>query len=368
MTPWQRYQRDLMLGGISPDAEQALAMGYLQAIYEKVLAVNDPSIFKRLFARASALKYSKKPIKGLYLWGGVGIGKTYLMDIFYESLPTEYKLRMHFHRFMQQIHEKLRLLQGKSNPLQLIAKELAQHIRVICFDEFLVKDIVDAMLLANLFQALFAQGIILIATSNTQPDNLYYNGLQRGLFLPAIELVKQHCDILHLQTSHDYRLRNLEQVGVYFYPLDAEAAENIRDAYESFARGGSAYKQDLTINQRLIKTQRYTDEVLWVDFADICGVPRSQHDYLEIANKFSTVLISNVPKIHADQDNIITYLINLVDVFYDQHVKLIISAEKPAEKLYTAGRLLKDFQRTCSRLLEMQSQEYLSLPHIKTIT
>ena len=360
MTPLQKYQQDLNLGGITADPLQAQIIDELQQLYEDFMSHERAR--KNLWTRSMKILglRNENPVRGVYLWGGVGIGKTYLMDTFYNCLPTIHKQRMHFHRFMQMIHSELKKKQGTENPLIAVAKELSLQTRIICFDEFFVQDIADAMLLANLFKALFAQGVTLVATSNVAPDELYKNGLQRGLFLPAIALIKQYTRVIHLESDRDYRLRNLDAAGVYFYPLDMETAEKMRDSFESFARGQGEMKALIHIDDRPIETIRVAGGVAWFEFKDICSSPRSQMDYIEIAKSYPVVLVSNISKILPNEESRVAYFINLVDVFYDAAVKLIWSCEVPIEALYTEGRYTFEFRRTLSRLEEMQSKAYLS--------
>ena len=361
MTPLERYQQDLSLGGIVPDPVQAEAMQLLQRVYDDLLFLERKSN-SVLYSTMVTLKLCKKiRITGLYLWGGVGIGKTYLMDTFYHCLPLQKKMRMHFHRFMQMVHEDLTQHQGHSDPIKLVAQDIAAKTHVLCFDEFFVSDIGDAMILAGLLQALFAEGVCLVATSNVQPDQLYRNGLQRALFLPAIELIKTQTTVFHVESDRDYRLRNLEQVGVYYHPIDISTKTKMRDTFESFARGSGCIGETLSIQNRDVVTRRHASGVVWFDFAVICSVPRSQQDYLDIAKLYHTVFISHVPKITATQESAITYFINLVDVFYDCRVNLVLSAEVPMDEIYLEGRMVFEFKRTLSRLQEMQSKEYLAL-------
>lgn len=364
MTPLQRYQQDIAMGGTMPDPLQADTIQHLQQIYDDLLASEQSAHnFGNRFLKTIGFKRKKEPVKGLYMWGGVGIGKTYLMDTFYNCLKTKRKMRMHFHRFMQLIHAELKIKQGEKDPLILVAKDIAKKTMLICFDEFFVQDIADAMILANLFKALFAEGVSLVATSNVEPDDLYKNGLQRDLFLPAITLIKQYTEVLHLASDRDYRLRNLDAAGVYFYPLDIDAQAKMHDSFESFARGAGEVNAIITIDDRPIPTVRVSHHVIWFEFKDICSTPRSQMDYLEIAKTYQIVLVSNIPRLLPDQESAVTYLINLVDVFYDAAVKLIWSCEVPIEQLYVEGRYTFEFRRTVSRLEEMQSKEYLGQQH-----
>jgi cell division protein ZapE len=362
MTPMERYQQALACGKLQADPEQAQAMQQLQALYTALLAQHQQQ--KRWWYRW--LRYIKSPaaVQGLYLWGGVGIGKTCLMDMFYHSLPMTEKMRMHFHHFMKMVHTQLNTLQGHSDPLKHIAKELAKTTKLLCFDELFVSDIGDAMLLAGLFDALFAQDITLVATSNTAPDNLYWNGLQRSRFLPFIELLQQKTQVMHLDTEKDYRLEYLQQVGSYFYPLDEKAEQHLLIFYQQLSHGSTPQTGELQVNDRTIRYRACSGDIIWFDFDVLCHVPRSQLDYLVIADQFHTVLLSNVPKIDEEQYNLLTYFISLVDVFYDSHVKLILSAAVSAESLAPVnGQLAFAFQRTQSRLQEMQSEAYWHRHH-----
>lgn len=349
MTPIEHYKQLIAKDEFKHNQLQEQAMQQFQHVYTELLAP------KKLF--------KKKNVKGLYLWGSVGIGKTWLMDIFFQNLPLP-KKRMHFHQFMQHVHHELKRFQGQSDPLKTIAKHLSKQAKIICLDEFLVHDITDAMILANLLTALFAENITLVTTANVEPDNLYRNGLQRGNFLPAIALIKQHLNTFHLQSATDYRLRDLTATGTYFYPLNAEAEFFMKQHFQHLTHGFTTQSHSLEIAGRQIKVIEAASNVIWFDFKDICHIPRSQNDYLEIAQNYTTVLVSNVPQITEHQDNEARYLINLVDVFYDARVKLIISAAVAIDELYLKGRFSFEFARTRSRLLEMQSRAYIHKEHL----
>jgi cell division protein ZapE len=361
VTPLQTYQQDIDAGLITDDPVQRDVAGQLDQLYHQLLKQRSGSSgwFGRLRRRFSI---GQPPsIRGLYLWGGVGIGKTYLMDSFFEALPGDRKARYHFHRFMRQLHDDLKRLPGHSDPLKIVAQQVAMQTDVLCFDEFVVHDITDAMLLANFFEALFECGVCLLATSNVPPDDLYQNGLQRMLFLPAIELIKQHTNVVHLPTETDYRERALSQQGVYFCPDDANADTQMQDLFQQLTIHAQAQTAPIIIEGRPINIIKATENMIWFDFKDICSIPRSQHDYLEIAKLYPTVFISHVPAIGAGEDDKVTYLIHLIDIFYDNRVKLVLSAEVPIEALYTKGKRLFEFDRTKSRLMEMQSLDYWQL-------
>jgi len=364
LSPLQRYLRDLEKEGFHEDAAQRMAVEKLQQLYEAL--INDEEERTKQAARLFG-KFRKKkpePVKGLYFWGGVGRGKTYLMDNFYESLPFERKMRIHFHRFMQRVHSELKTLDGKANPLLIVADRLAEEARIICFDEFFVSDIGDAMILAGLMGALFEHGVSLVCTSNIVPDGLYKDGLQRARFLPAIELVKKHTEVVNVDGGTDYRLRTLQQAELYHHPLDEQATRNMEKYFAQLAvEAGSSKDLVMEVNGRELRAERHADDIVWFDFKALCDGPRSQNDYIELAREFHAVMLSNVPTMGTENDDQARRFINLIDEFYDRNVKLIISAEAPIHELYQGGRLSFEFERTESRLLEMQSQEYLSLEH-----
>ena len=366
MTPLERYQADLLRPGFSRDAAQEMAVRHLQQLFEQLIAaeaaVENTSLLSSLFA---SLRKEKKiePVRGLYFWGGVGRGKTYLMDTFYDTLPFKRKMRAHFHRFMQRVHRELKALAGEKNPLQIIARKLADEARVICFDEFFVSDIADAMILSGLFESLFGHGVTLVATSNIEPDGLYKDGLQRARFLPAIALIKQHTLVLNVDGGTDYRLRTLEKAELYHYPLDAEADVSLRRSFEALAPEPGRANQVLEVEGREIPVRCVAEDVAWFDFAALCDGPRSQNDYIELAREYHAVLISDVPQFDANRDDQARRFINLVDEFYDRNVKLVLAAAVPLDQLYHGPRLKFEFERTKSRLLEMQSHEYLGREH-----
>ncbi|CAN5266893.1 cell division protein ZapE [soil metagenome] len=356
LSPIYHYQQYIQQHGFTADPLQDQVIQQLQLVYENVLQRQQQN---RAWSLVRDLLLDKQPsVKGLYLWGGVGIGKTWLMDIFYECLPGK-KLRIHFHQFMRSVHVELKRLQGKSDPLKLVAKQFASTASVICFDEFFVSDIADAMLLAGLLQALFAQGVCLVTTSNVAPENLYRSGIGRDRFLPAIALLQQHTEIVHMASLKDYRLRELHHAKVYFSPLNATAAQHLQVHFNHLSEGHEINNEPLQVEGRKIPVVWRGEGVVWFDFSVLCNVPRSQVDYLDIAQNFHTVIVATVPCIPGQQTNIAHYLINLVDVFYDAHVRLIISAACPIDEIYVSGGLAFEFERTKSRLYEMQSREYL---------
>lgn len=354
MTPLEYYNQQCDQGVIFADVQQSLAIHYLDQLYHVVLA--EHASRQRWYA------FLRKPVlvKGLYLWGGVGIGKTFLMDCFYHSLPDSYKMRMHFHQFMQWVHRELTQHQGEKNPLDVIADNLAKKTTVLCFDELFVSDITDAMLLGKLFKLLFDRGVCLVATSNTAPDDLYKNGLQREQFLPAIAALKAHTEVIHMTTEIDYRLRHLKEAGVFYTPLNEEARLNMEKSFNILAENSTISTEPVIICGRSINIKKQAGSAIWFDFKDICTVPRSQQDYLAIAQSYRTVLISDIPVIAPNAKDTICLFVSLVDVFYDARVRLVISAAEPVAQIYSRGYMILEYTRTHSRLLEMQSLDYFS--------
>ena len=367
LSPFARYERDLQRPDFRRDPAQAQAVAHLQSLYEQLVAAwrdeQKQSFWGGLLKRFGGGE--REPVRGLYFWGGVGRGKTYLMDNFYESLPFPEKMRSHFHRFMRRVHAELKKLDGQKNPLERVADIIAGEARVICFDEFFVSDITDAMILGTLMEALFARGVTLVATSNIVPDGLYKDGLQRARFLPAIALLIKHTLVVNVDGGVDYRLRALEQAELYHSPLGPEADASLRRSFDSLVAVKDEVRtdQELEVEGRMIRSRYLAEDVVWFDFVELCDGPRSQNDYIELAREYHTVLLSNIPALGREKDDQARRFINLVDEFYDRQVKLIVSAAKPLAQLYSTGKLDFEFQRTVSRLLEMQSHEYLARPH-----
>jgi len=359
MTPLNRYRADLQQEGFFYDKAQENAVRHLQRLYDDLLNEPKSSTFGSLFRK-------KQSIKGLYFWGGVGRGKTYLVDNFFNSLPFEQKMRTHFHRFMKMIHEEMTALKGIKNPLTVIGKKLAASNKVICFDEFFVSDITDAMILAGLLEELFNNGVTLVATSNIIPDNLYHNGLQRARFIPAISLLKQHTEVVNVDSGVDYRLRTLEQANLYYSPITAQTHHELDKIFHELMQNhGTIQENDgLIIENRTIYAYKTAGDVAWFEFKQLCDGPRSQNDYIELGKIFSAVVLANVEQMNAANDDKARRFINLVDEFYDRGVKLIISADVPLPDLYIGTKLKFEFDRTLSRLLEMQSHEFLAREHL----
>ena len=345
----QAYQQAIDDGKIKSDENQLKALDLLQSIADQLNSNKKPSWFLR------PLK-----IKGAYLYGAVGTGKTFLMDLFYGQVETDRKLRMHFYQFMQMVHEKLKDLEGKKNPLNILAKEMAKQVRLICFDEFFVVNIVDAMLLGNLFKALFAEGIVLVTTSNVIPDELYKDGLQRDLFLPAIAQLNQNTQVMRVDSGVDYRIGKADYDRAYFHPQDLEMKEHLLSRFKHHASSSVKFNQSIIIDDRPIETLYLADNAVWFDFSKICGVPRSQRDYMLLSKQYDFVFMSGLRPIQPHENDLITNFIKLIDVFYDTKTRLIILASVPIPMIYTAGLHAFEFDRTVSRLLEMQSKEYLA--------
>jgi len=362
ITPLEKYHYDLKRSDFQKDEAQANAVALLDDLYHRLIQRHQQK--RSLLSRVKSLVSSPQPVKGLYFWGGVGRGKTYLVDTFYDCLPFEEKKRLHFHRFMHEVHAQLKVLKGQTNPLQKIAEDMAKDILVICFDEFFVSDITDAMILGGLFEALFKQGVSLVATSNIPPEKLYWNGLQRERFLPAIDLVLLHTHVENVDGGIDYRLRTLEQAEIYHFPLDSAAEKNLQFSFEHLATEIEPDGTQIEVEGRLIDTVRLAEGVVWFDFNAICNTPRSHSDYIELSRCYHTVLIGNLKAMSDDSNDAMRRFISLVDEFYERHVKLIIAAAVDMHDIYQGNGLAFEFRRTLSRLQEMQSTEYLAKAHL----
>ena len=370
ISPLSCYQQTLSQGDYQPDDVQRDAITQLDTIWQQfTLQKPEPTAgglrarFGKLLGknRVSAVQ---EPIRGLYMWGGVGRGKTWLMDMFFQSLPGERKLRLHFHRFMLRVHEELTQLQGQSDPLEKVADSFKAETDILCFDEFFVSDITDAMLLGTLMKALFARGISLVATSNIPPDELYRNGLQRARFLPAIEAIKQYCDVMNVDAGIDYRLRTLTQAHIWLSPLNQQTAGQMEKLYSALTGVPREHGPVIEINHRPLATLGIANQTLAVDYTTLCVDARSQHDYIALSRQFHTVMVFNVPVMNVSNENEARRFIALVDEFYERHVKLIVSAQTDLFDIYQGERLKFEFQRCLSRLQEMQSEEYLRLEHM----
>ncbi len=351
----QLYEDTLKERGYRSDPAQLRAVAALQRCQDEW------ADYKARRSNALTKLLRRPPIpRGVYMYGGVGRGKSFLMDCFFQAVPLTRKTRLHFHEFMREVHRELQDLKGTVNPLDELGRRIAHRYRLICFDEFHVADVTDAMILHRLLEALFKHRVSIVTTSNFHPDGLYPNGLHRDRILPAIELLKQHLEVINVDNGTDYRQRTLEHVKLYHCPLGEEADAEMTQAFEELAEARDESPL-LHIEQREIRARRRAGGVVWFDFQALCGGPRSQNDYLELASQFHTVLLSDVPHMPVRMASEARRFTWLVDVLYDRRVKLIMSAEVPPEQLYTEGPLAHEFPRTVSRLNEMQSKEFLSL-------
>ena len=364
-----KYEKSISDLGFVADEAQTRSIAALNEIAAELVATPGPAslrarLKRRLVGRIISSYAEIQPARGAYLWGGVGRGKTFMMDLFYEFLPFSDKLRYHFHRLMYHIHSDLKKSKNQKDPVEFIAEDLANKARVICFDEFFVSDIADAMLLGRLIDALFRRGVTLVATSNIPPDELYLDGLQRQQFLPAIDLIKRNTRVINVNGDTDYRLRVLETAEIYHSPLDDIADRNLHDYFSRIAPEVGTSGQVMEVLGRDILTRKRADGIAWFDFIELCDGPRSQDDYIEIARSFQTVIVSDVPALDEQKENQARRFVALVDEFYDRRVKLIISAADSIEEIYSGSRLQLEFERTRSRLREMQSMTYLGSAHL----
>ncbi|MEQ9562844.1 MAG: cell division protein ZapE, partial [Woeseiaceae bacterium] len=344
------------------DPAQMEVVGVLQQLQHEL--DQSLSVHRQILRKIRAMGSKRlDPVQGVYLWGDVGRGKTFLMDLFYATLATKRKSRKHFHRMMGEIHTRLKTLKDHEDPLDRVAAEIAKEVSVLCFDEFYVSDIGDAMLLARLLDGLFRRGVTLVATSNVRPADLYATGLQRDRFLPAIALLDKHTRVIQLADGADYRLRRLQDVGTYLTPDDAVAETKLEGFFNDCASSAGIEDPVLDILGRPVVARRCAADVAWFEFAAICDGPRSAQDYVELARRFQTVIVSGVPVFTPVDDDVTRRFISLVDEFYDRRVKLMLSAAAPADRLYSGKKLAFEFRRTTSRLSEMQSAEYLHEAH-----
>ncbi len=368
MTPVDSYRLALQRGELAPDPAQAAFVGRLQDLHRRLVQrAEEPREGPGLLGRVRRLIARPPPPQvpqGIYVWGGVGRGKTLLMDFFFDSLPFPDRLRIHFHDFMQHVHAELRTLGHRRDPLAAVAERLRARASVLCFDEFHVSDIADAMLLGRLLGALFGRGVALVATSNSRPDDLYRDGLQRERFLPAIALIKAHTEVLHLDSPTDYRLRTLERGSVYHAPLDDLARAAMTRCFAELAPDVSPHPGVVEISGREIPVRAEAHGCAWFEFMDLCDAPRSTGDYVELARRFHTLLLSGVPVMDDERNDAALRFMHLVDTLYDRNVNLVASAEAGPGDLYAGQRLAERFQRTRSRLEEMQSHDYLAQPHL----
>ena len=357
LLPSARYAAGAARGDWNDDPAQHPALAELDRLHRALLDPPRPGLLDRLRG---------KPVPappGLYLWGGVGRGKTFLIDLFFDGLPIERKRRTHFHRFMREVHAQLRAHAGEQDPLRTIARQWGRQLRVLVLDEFFVTDIGDAMLLGRLLERLFAEGVVLVTSSNIAPSGLYRGGLQRARFLPAIALIEKHCAVVHLDSAHDYRLRALTRSPVYRQPLDDDSEAWLERRWHELGGNDDHRDAGIVVEGRRIPVRARSQGMAWFDFAALCEGPRSATDYIEVAREFHTVLVGGVPVMDARMDDAARRFVTLVDELYDRHVNLVCTAGAPPTALYTGERLAGAFERTTSRLIEMRSAEYLASEH-----
>ena len=361
MKPSAKYQEYLQQSNFDADPAQQQVINLFDRLHAELIETSqNQSLLSDLLSR---FKSEPAPPKGLYVWGGVGRGKTFVMDIFFECLPFKAKKRYHFHHFMKQIHDELAELKQGKDPLGEIARRFAESTRVLCLDEFVVIDIGDAMLIGRLLEALFEHGLVLVTTSNSAPEDLYRDGLQRARFLPAIDSLVQNCQVINLDGDQDYRLQGLQQAQLFHVPHDDAALQGIRDYLSSHLVAGHEHGS-LRINGRDINYQYRAEDTVWFSFAELCETARSRFDYLEIAREFGSVVLSDIRAMDDRLSDVTRRFISLIDVFYDHRVKLICSSAVTIDKLYQDQFLGFEFERTRSRLQEMQTQGYLAMPHL----
>lgn len=359
-----RFQTATIELGLSEDPAQRRAIAVLDRVGRELAARQPARGLPALVQRVMPARRPAPPVRGAYLWGGVGRGKTLMMDLFFEALPFDHKLRYHFHRLMSRVHARLTELRDTPDPLAVIAADFAREARVICFDEFFVSDIADAMLLGRFVSSLVDHGVTLVATSNSAPGDLYRGGLQRQRFLPAIDLLERHLEVVHVDGLVDYRLRVLEAAEIWHSPLDEAADQNLERYFREIAPDPGKANTALEVLGRRITVRRLAEGIAWFDFEVLCDGPRSAEDYIQVARDFQTVIVSGVPRLDEHRENAARRFIALVDEFYDRRVNLIVSAAEPVARIYAGQRLKAEFERTRSRLLEMQSLEYLAAEHL----
>jgi cell division protein ZapE len=356
------YAREIAKRHFASDPAQLEAITHLERLRAELVAAASAPLGKRLLRGLTRDNGNGAP-RGVYLFGGVGRGKTWLMDLFYSSLSIAQKRRTHFYRFMQEVHADLKRLKGMQSPLEGVADKIAKKSQVICFDELFVSDIADAMILAGLFGALLKRGVALVFTSNVKPRDLYRNGLQRERFLPTIALLEKHCDVVAVDGGVDYRLRQLTAASIYLPSGDTGTPKKLEELFDDLSDEDVESGHDISVNHRKIKVVRESENVIWFEFAALCEGPRSPADYIAIASEYQSVIIANVPVLHDTADNAARRFISVIDEFYDRGVNVVISAAAAPNELYKGEKLKFEFQRTASRLTEMQSEEYLARAH-----
>jgi cell division protein ZapE len=360
LEPLDLYDRGIAEGRYKDDVSQRRVLTELDRLQVALVASIPDGFFERVLARFA----KPKQLQGIYLWGDVGRGKTLLMDLFFQSLPFPEKKRLHFHHFMQMVHQELNRLKQLADPMEHICEAFAKAHRVLCFDEFFVSDIGDAMLLQGLLQGLFERGVVLVTTSNVPPDLLYKDGLQRQRFLPAIALLQQHCQVLRLDAAQDYRLRTLRKAKIYCVGSDSALLDaQLEKLFNELKTADVELNVELDINDHVMKTRKFAGDLVWFDFDELCVKPRSAADYIELAHEFHTVMISNIPVFSDDNNDAARRFMFLVDEFYDRKVNVVVSAAAEPDRLYSGSRFEFEFKRTASRLIEMQSEAYLASGH-----
>ena len=358
-TPLGLYQQFVDKGEISSDKFQLQAIQMLDELYFRLTAAPVKKKWHSIFSKSA-----KTEMHGVYMWGGVGTGKTLLMDIFYQSLPDKMAKRIHFHRFMQRIHDEKNLIKQQQNPLEIVASRYIEDAKVLCLDEFSVTDITDAMILHGLLKYLFECGIVLVTTSNIEIENLYKDGLQRSRFLPAIALLQRHTNAIFVDSGNDYRMEFLQNDEIFHTPLNNQSNSAMLACFEQLSANVEIKNSVVEINGRDVQVEAMGSGVIWLEFDSLCNTNRSKSDYIEISRQFHTVLISNIPQLHSSHDDAARRLIEFIDEIYDRNVNLIVSSAQPAESIYQGKRLAETFKRTISRLNEMSSNEYLAKPHL----
>jgi cell division protein ZapE len=362
MKPSSKYNEFLQQSGFHQDTAQQHAIHLLDQLQAQLQVVEQGFAHKLHSFLARLGGKTVEPVRGLYFWGGVGRGKTFLMDIFYQTLPIKDKKRVHFHKFMKQIHDQLTLAKKGLDPLRKIASDVTEGSKVLCLDEFVVTDIGDAMLIGRLLSILFEQGTVLVTTSNSPPHELYKDGLQRANFLPAIDLIEQYCQICNLDGGQDYRMLGLSDTELYHYPHDDDAVSRINDYIRIHLVAGER-NQSIEINDRPIRFEYCAEDTIWFTFQELCKSSRSRLDYLEIAQMYGTVILTQIEQMDNRSNDAARRFISLIDVLYDHKVNMICTAEVAHNELYVAGPLAFEFQRTSSRLQEMQSTGYMHQSH-----
>lgn len=362
MKPSQKYREIMQESGFVSDPAQQHSIALLDSLQDRLMnkQIRQPTSW---WQQLLVGKKPEKSVKGIYFWGGVGRGKTFLMDIFYQCLPIESKQRTHFHQFMNTIHQSLKQAGNMENPLRHIARDLSTKLKILCLDEFVITDIADAMIMSGLLEALFAQGVVLVTTSNGPPQKLYHDGLQRARFLPAIALLNLHCEVVNLDGGHDYRLQGLQQTHMYTVPHSSRVLDEINVYLSERVTPFQSQMTRLTINGRNLSFQMCAEDTIWFDFDELCKTSRSQNDYLELARLFNTLILTDIEVMTGQTDDVARRFVLLVDILYDHHVILICSAAVSPEQLYQGDRLAFEFERTASRLIEMQSERYLGKAH-----